>query len=278
MADLSDEILMAYADGLLSAAERVNVEASIREHPDYQRKVEQFRATLKPIRQAFEEQDRDHLAALAARIRQVPATASAGRARLPSVAPRHAQSSSPAAYASWPVALAASLALVVGGGLGWFMHSPPEREKAASAGLITFDDGSLRAEGALAQLLETARSGTALRVRDVHERAWQLTAISSFRSLADAPCRRYELTDDVAARFAGYACRDANARWLIQAHTRLDRKVNSKPIYAPAGVADGAGNGGPLDVAMRAHMKGDVLQSAEELRLIKSHWSKDRGK
>jgi anti-sigma factor RsiW len=267
---------MAYADGLLGPAERANVEASLREHPDNQRKVEQFRATLKPIRQAFEEQDRDHLAALAARIRQAPATASTGRTPRERVAPRHAQSSPVAAYALRPMALAASLALLVGGGLGWFMHSPPERDQTASADLITFDDGSLRAEGALAQLLETASSGTALRVRDEQARAWQLTAISSFRSVADVPCRRYELTDDVTGRFAGYACRDANARWLIQAHARLDRKVNTKPVYAPAG--GGGSDGGPLDVAIRAHMKGDVLQSAEELGLIKRHWSEDRGK
>jgi hypothetical protein len=270
-------MLMAYADGLLGPAERANVEASMREHPDYLRKVEQFRATLKPIRQAFAEGDRDSLAALAARIRrEVPATASAGRTPRKRVAPRRAQASSVAAYSLWPTALAASLALLVGGGLGWFMHSPPAREQTASADLISFGDGSLRAEGALAQLLETASSGTALRVRDMHERAWQLKAVLSFRSVAGVPCRRYELTDDATARFAGYACRDTNARWLIEAHARLEGKVNAKLLYSPAGEGDGASDA--LDVAMRAHMKGDVLQSSEELRLIKSHWSEDRGK
>jgi len=277
VADLSDEVLMAYADGLLSPAERVSVEVSIREQPHYQRKVEQFRGTLKPIRQAFDaELDRSHFGPLAARIRQAPASSPTGRAGLRVVvAPPHAQSqaSSVASYASWPTALAASLALFVGGGLGWLMLRPAEREQTALADLMTFGDGSLRAEGALAELLETAGSGSALRVRDVHGRTWQLKAISSFRSTADRPCRQYELTDD-AARFAGYACRDTNAQWLIQAHARLDRPANAKDQFSPAG----DGDGGPLDAAIRAHMKGDALQSSEERRLIESHWSADPGK
>jgi hypothetical protein len=276
VADLSDEVLMAYADGLLSPDERVSVEASIREHPHYQRKVEQFRATLGPVRQAFDEElDRGHLAALAARIRQAPATSPRGPAGLRIVASPHAQSqASSISHASWPTVLAASLALFVGGGLGWFMHRPAEREQTALADLMTFGDGSLRAEGALAELLETASSGSALRVHDVRGRAWQLKAISSFRSTADRPCRQYELTDDVAARFTGYACRDKNAQWLIQAHARLDRSGNAKDQFSPAG----DGDGGPLDAAIRAHMQGDALQSSEEHRLIESHWSAGPGK
>src|SRR5581483_2416797 len=53
VADLSDEMLMAYADGMLDAAERVIVEAAIRENPEYQKKVQKFRATSKPVHQAI---------------------------------------------------------------------------------------------------------------------------------------------------------------------------------------------------------------------------------
>ena len=275
MAGLSDEELMAYADGQLDPAEQANVEASIRERPEHQRKVEKFRATLKPVHQAFQERmDRGHLA-LAARIRQeVPATVSDRDAQ--TKGPNHAQSRASliASYSTWPAALAASLALLVGGELGWFMHGSPQRHETALADLITFGDGSLQAEGALAELLETAKSGTAVNARDVHGRAWQLKTIFSFRSVADVPCRRYELTSDATERFAGYACRDRNARWLIQAHARLDAKVNDKPEFSPAS----GSNEVPLDVAIRADMNGDVLQSSEEFRLIKNHWSEGGGK
>ena len=275
MAGLSDEELMAYADGQLDPAEQANVEASIRERPEHQRKVEKFRATLKPVHQAFQERmDRSHLA-LAARIRQeVPATVSDRDAQ--TIGPNHAQSRASliASYSTWPAALAASLALLVGGELGWFMHGSPQRDETALADLITFGDGSLQAEGALAELLETAKSGAVVNARDVHGRAWQLKTIFSFRSVADVPCRRYELSNGATERFAGYACRDSNGRWHIQAHARLDAKVNGKPGFAPAG----DGHESPVDAASRTNMNGDVLQSSEECRLIENHWSEGGGK
>ena len=198
MADLSDEVLMAYADGLLNPAERASVEASIREHPEYQQKVERFRATRKPVQRAFEQRmDGRNLAALSRMICQAaPATASTSRDVPKIVAPLHAQSraSAAASYFTWPTALAASLVLLVGGGIGWFMHGSPQRDETALADLITFGDGSLQAEGALAQLLETVKSGAVVSARDVHGRAWQLKTIFSFRAMANLPCRRYELT------------------------------------------------------------------------------------
>ena len=274
MADLSDEVLMAYADGQLDAAERANVEASIRELPEYQRKVEIFRATLKPVHQAFQVALEGNELGLGARITQeLPAAAPVSKVQ--AIAPGNAQprASSIGVRFPWPTALAASLALAVGGGLGWFMHSSPQRDPTA-ADLITFGDGSLQAEGALAQLLETAKSGAVLSVRDEHGRAWQLKTIFSFRSMADVPCRRYELSNGATERFAGYACRDSRGRWHIEAQARIDAKVNGKPVFSPAG--DSHEN--PVDSAIRMYMNGDVLQSSDELRLIEKHWSEGGGK
>src|SRR5262245_18424528 len=99
---------MAYAGGLLDPAERANDEASIREHPEYQRKVEISRATREPVHRAFEEgMDRRNLAALSAMIRQAaPAISSASRDAPKIVAPPRAQSraSAAASYASWRTA------------------------------------------------------------------------------------------------------------------------------------------------------------------------------
>jgi anti-sigma factor RsiW len=274
VADLTDEVLMAYADGLLDPAERTDIEASIKEHPEYQRKVEKFRATLKPVHQAFQEAMDSNQLELAARITQeVPAAATVSNVQ--TIAPGNARprASSIGAYLPWPAALVATLALAVGGGLGWFMHSSAQRDPTA-ADLITFGDGSLQAEGALAQLLETAKSGVVVSARDVHGRAWQLKTIFSFRSVADVPCRRYELSSGATERFAGYACRDSNGRWHIQAHARLDAKVNGKPRFSPAGDSHESA----VDAASRTNMNGDVLESSEECRLIENHWSEEGGK
>jgi anti-sigma factor RsiW len=276
VADLSDEILMAYADGVLDAADRADVEKSIREHPEYEQKVEKFRATLKPVHQAFEGAlDKNRLATLTARIRgKARPTASTGRSGPEIVALPRAQlrTSSVSANPSWPTTLAASFALLVGGALGWLMHGSPGREPASLPDLVTFGDGSLQAGGTLAALLETASSGAAVQARDAHGRTWQLRATLSFYSVGDLPCRRYELTNDATGRFAGYACRSVDARWLVQAHARLDNKVRDQPGFAPASGSDQ----GALDAAMRAVMDGEVLQSSEESQLIASHWATKR--
>ena len=95
MADLSDEVLMAYADGLLNPAERASVEASIREHPEYQQKVERFRATRKPVQRAFEQRmDGRNLAALSMICQAAPATASTSRDVPKIVAPLYASQES----------------------------------------------------------------------------------------------------------------------------------------------------------------------------------------
>ena len=70
MAGLSDETLMAYADGMLDPADRAALEATIQQCPEYQQKIAKFRATLN-VRQAFaDERDLGRLATLAARIRR----------------------------------------------------------------------------------------------------------------------------------------------------------------------------------------------------------------
>ena len=55
MAEISDELLMAYADGALDPSVRAIVEAALREDPRYREKVEKFRATRDPVRAAFQQ-------------------------------------------------------------------------------------------------------------------------------------------------------------------------------------------------------------------------------
>ena len=66
---VSDEVLMAYADGALDPAEREAVEAIIERHPECRQKVEKYRATLAPLQSLFRETIHiDHLAPLIERM------------------------------------------------------------------------------------------------------------------------------------------------------------------------------------------------------------------
>ena len=162
------------------------------------------------------------------------------------------------------MAIAASLALLMGGGAGWFTRGAAT---SASPQFVAFSDGDLVAEGALAKVLETAPSGTALGVRAA-DGAWQLQTTFSFHASGSA-CRRYEMSNETIGRFGGYACRSGNDRWVVHAQVTLGKKGPAGKDFTPAAGDDDTA----LYAAIRAAMDGDVLGSKEEARLIANRWT-----
>lgn len=55
MTELSNEILMAYADGVLDTVAAEQVETALTEHPEYRQRVHIFRMTRHPVQRAFDE-------------------------------------------------------------------------------------------------------------------------------------------------------------------------------------------------------------------------------
>jgi anti-sigma factor RsiW len=53
--ELSDEVLMAYADGVLDAVAAEEVEIALIRHPDYRQRVHIFRMTRHPVQRAFDD-------------------------------------------------------------------------------------------------------------------------------------------------------------------------------------------------------------------------------
>ena len=167
----------------------------------------------------------------------------------------------------WLTAMAASLALVIGGGFGWLIRGAATATRPASPDVVVFWDGNLEAEGALAKLLENTGSGNAVGVNDTHGRVWGLEASFSFRSVDGRPCRRYEFSGQTR-RFAGYACRSTDGRWSVHAHLELPNKAAGSQFAPARGDNDGA-----LDMAIRAAMDGDALPLTEESKLIADRWA-----
>jgi hypothetical protein len=163
--------------------------------------------------------------------------------------------------------MAASLALFIGGGFGWFTRGLPAHRAASD--LLAFQEGDLVAQGALGNLLEKANSGTWLQGDPASTRGWQFEASFSFRTRDGTLCRRYEMSNDSSGRFAGFACRGGADRWIVQAQVRLGRKPTDSAGFVPAEGEQGS----PLDEAIRATMEGDMLASPEEARLIARGWS-----
>ena len=126
MSVVSDEVLMAFADGALDPAEREAVEAIIERHPECRQKVEKYRATLAPLQSLFRETiNIDHLAPLVEQIRSAPtrpAQAPLRAAEVRRLPQNHTMRLQRRAFRpSYPTAIAASVALLIGAALGWLL-------------------------------------------------------------------------------------------------------------------------------------------------------------
>jgi hypothetical protein len=273
---VSDEVLMAYADGALDPAERAAVEAVLQRHPECRQKVEKFRATLSPLQSLFRESiGIDHLEPLIDRIRRADLAPGRTWARLAEV--RQLPQAPPlrAARHPWhqhyPIALAASLALLIGAALGSLLQ--PRAASVSTAGFIGGGDGRLTAQGPLQELLEHTARGIPVRVELAGGGRWELEAAFTFRSTAQQPCRRYELRSMAQEQFAGFACRGRDGQWSVQAHVKLQSTPANPGTYTPASGPSADGANLALEAAIRVASGGKVYPDAEEKAAIVAGWT-----
>jgi hypothetical protein len=271
---VSDEVLMAYADGVLDPAERDAVEAVLQRHPECRQKVEKYRATLSPIQHLFRDSiGIDRLQPLIDRIRR-DELAPGRPAQVHELAPVRAQRARrPAWHQHYPMAIAASVALLIGTALGALLQ-PGAVSSVPSADFIRVSDGALTAQGPLQNLLEHTGRGVPVRTQLSAAGTWELEASYTFRSISQQPCRRYELRSEAHDRFAGFACRGPEGQWVVQTHVRLDSAParNQGSGFSPASgpAADAADVA--LEAAIRAASGGRVSAATEEKALIAGGW------
>ncbi|HEU0159731.1 MAG TPA: hypothetical protein VFR00_10475 [Hyphomicrobiaceae bacterium] len=278
MSVVSDEVLMAFADGALDPAERDAVEALLQRHPECRQKVEKFRTTLSPLQNLFRETIRiDHLGPLIDQIRRADLAAGQTSPRTaevrqlpqarPTRAPRHPW------HQHYPMALAASLALLIGAALGSLLQ-PRATSSVPTAGFIGGSDGQLTAQGPLQELLEHTARGIPVRAELAAGGTWELETAFTFRRSGDQqPCRRYELRSTAQEHFAGFACRGKDGQWAVQAHLKLQAMpANPGPGYAPASGPNVDAANAALEAAIRVASGGKVYPDAEEKAAIVAGW------
>jgi hypothetical protein len=236
---ISEETLMAYADGEGDAATRASVEAAMREDPQIAQRVARHRAMREAMKGAFsavlEEPVPERLIA-AARGRTAPA--------------RNRKAVGNSARRWQPFALAASLLVGLGAGyLTWH----------GSGTLIEANSGGLVAGAALADALSTQLSD------DRSANAVAVTGLS-YRNKAGGYCRTFSLSGTDAA--SGLACRDGT-RWKIKALAQSARD-QSDTNFRTAGSA--------LSPAIRAAVEesidGEPLDRAAEIAARQAGWAK----
>jgi anti-sigma factor RsiW len=277
---LADETLMAYADGELEPASRLEVEAAMAADPDVARRVEQHRAFRKKLRATFDpvllETVPDSLvSAIRASSRRPAASAGAssgasslGDSSQPSQAQREAtvtdlrrvraaraaeakesaaarRASQPRRPWTWVETGAMAASLVAGAVIAYVVMNSPSAERIGTRG------GELVAQGDLEQALSNQLAG------DQSGDAPVQIGVS-FKSKAGDHCRTFVVREQ--SPLGGLACRQGDA-WRVQVVAAANASAGEGGGYRPASadmpaavitVVEQQINGEPLDASAEA--------------------------
>ncbi len=260
---VNEDLLMAYADGELEAAEhaaeRAAVEAALKADPAMASRVEQHRALRRQLEATFEgvlvETIPDRLMAV---VHAAPGAASEAtvtdlnRVREAKAAESAARSTRKPPGRAWVQWGAIAASLVMGAVIGHVMLESPE-----SGSLVT-RGGRLVAQGSLDRALSNQLAGDQAATSPV-----QIGV--SFKSRSGSYCRTFVLHD--VQSMGGVACHEGDS-WQVHALAHAEKPVGSEGGYRPAG--------SEIPAAVRTEVEeqivGEPLDAAAEAQAKKSAW------
>jgi hypothetical protein len=245
--NVSDEMLMAYADGEADDATRTLIEAALRDDPEIRRRVDRHRALRQAVQGAFAEVlDEPVPQRLVAAARGAPAgnVVDLGRVR------EGAVKVPGKGWRRWqPAAMAASLMLGLAlGYLGWRGSNP-----------LVASNGEWVAGAGLAHALSTQLSSD----RDPGRVA--VTGLS-FRAKSGDYCRTFSLTGTHSS--SGLACREGGD-WKIKVLAQSPETPASSAAFRPAASDDSPA----LRAAVEESIDGEPLDHAGEIAARQENWS-----
>ena len=270
MNEISNEILMAYADGELDTVDRQRVEAYLAQDPEGPVRLHAFAQTGRDLGRLFDQPMREPvpvrlLEAVLGPLRRPAPAAMRPTAQKPGLLAALIEMLLPA-QTPWAAAAAMSGILVVGGAAGWGFHAlhTAQPETGALAQLV---DGALVANSNLSRALDTATSGKALNL-GTDAATLSVKPVLTFQTAAGGYCRQYEMANGAGQQFSGVGCRSDNGQWRIEIHSPILAAQRSNGGIAPA-----SGQSSPMvEGAIDRMIKGDALGLAAEEALIRKRW------
>lgn len=249
-----DETLMAFADGELDAQTSAAVEEAMRDNEQLIARIGLFMETRKLSSEAMapllDVSVPDDLTAKVTKMLDPPADGETSRDNVVSFKaappPRRQPVVSP-----WMTALAASVALVAGGVIGFAVGNLPGDDTRSAIQVAQFDQPNL------ANALDTTLSGVEIRLPASGDR---FRVIASYHDEDKTLCREFEVDQDDGTTFVSVACKTGTG-WKV--NFTVAASSQSDNGYAPASSLES------LDAYLTAIGAGTPLGEADEAAVLK---------
>lgn len=249
-----DETLMAFADGELDAQTSAAVEEAMRDDDQLVARVSLFMETRKLSAEAMapllDVSVPDELTKSVTEMLDTPAESATPRDNVVSFTAGPTQQRQPV-VSHWMTALAASVALVAGGVIGFAVGTLPGGDTQSAIQVAQFGQPDLP------NALETTVSGAEIQLPASGDR---FRAIASFHDQDKTLCREFELDQSDGATFVSVACK-TDTGWKVNFSVAAASQSDSG--YAPASSLES------LDAYLTAIGAGTPLDEADEASALK---------
>ncbi|MBX7532040.1 hypothetical protein K3165_03770 [Qipengyuania sp. 1XM1-15A] len=247
MTKITDEMLSAYIDGELGASQAAEIGTALNNDPALRARLEEFEQANETVRHA----------ASVIENRPVPASV------LSMLDGTGAIFSTQRISTYWPTALAASLALVVGLGVGsQFLATGGD---AAPTPYSPYLASRIYAGDPLFAAFDATPSNGRI---EIGENGAELRPVLSFTNRGGEPCREAQITGD-GRTINTVACREADA-WRVDFALRSETTRDTQG-YQTASASDLA----LINAYVDQVMNGDAFSSEEEAATISGGWLSD---
>lgn len=278
MDSISDEILMAYADGALPRAEHDKIAARIAAEPHLHARLQPFEMTRLALPELFNGvllgPIPEHIMKT---VLHAPMAAATNKSTKSSSDGLIARAIEAIGETLFPAGLRLSPGLAVGalivtaGAAGWIATRSNAPGNAPNTGIadVALVDSAMIANGPFAATLEKVHSvafGAKLQ-------NGQAAPVLTFLAKDGRFCRQYEMMSGTGKNFVGFACRQSNGTWAVQMHTQVaDGSAGSSVGEHKS--ADG-GDVPALEAAIDKKIgDGGRFESADETKAIANGWTK----
>jgi anti-sigma-K factor RskA len=251
---ISDEMLMAYADGELDATAREAVESAMREDPQIVERVARHRALRRRVQEAYSAVLSEDVPE---RLLRAAQGAAATERKVVNLQDARAAREHSAPYTrplrrQWRTAGAMAAGVIVGVGVGFFIWGRTVPPFARSV------DGALVARGQLAQALSNQLAAE-------QSRASSVQIGLSFLAKSGDYCRTFALSGEQSP--SGVACRHGK-EWQVRAVTQGSDGVAGASEYRTAGSTMPA----MIRELVEAQVAGEPLDQAGERAARQRGW------